>query len=204
MHHLSLTLPRLLAIVFTVLLFGTGEAQAKKGIPKLYTFGPANSEVGPIKKEALEKLPQEDRTQLKLINADTVGFNYKHFGLFWLDIWSWGARYTVYNKLNEVPYVVSDAQAAALLGIKESELSKPLSYHIPWGLVLILGLVSLKFVPRILASRRARRQQVPDFMPPAPTGAPPQPRWTPQSPPPGAPGAGGPPPMPPPMPPDQH
>ena len=185
---------RLLLLVCSLMIFGAGEAQAKRrGGFKLYTFGPANSEIGPIKPGTIENLDEQARLNCEALRADMVGFNYQHFGLFWLDIWSWSGKFTVYNKLQDAPLVVTDAQAAALLGISQKELSKPLSYHIPWGLVIIVGLISLKVVPRLIMARRRKKEQqsVPDFTPP-----PDQPRWTP-------PPAGGPPPMPPPLPPEQ-
>ena len=127
--------------------------------------------------------------------------NSEHFGLFWLDIWSWGGKYTVYNKLQDVPYLVSNAEAAALLGINESQLTKPLSYHLPWGLVIIVGLMLLKFLPRFLAKRRQARAGGSQFH-----GGGSPPGWSPQPVPPGQPPmppAGGPPPIPPPLPPEQ-
>ena len=76
-------LPRLLLFVFAFVILGTGEAQAKR-VPKLYTFGPANSEMGPIKKGALAALPAEVRAPFEALGVDTVGFHYQHFGLFYL------------------------------------------------------------------------------------------------------------------------
>lgn len=204
MNYSCRNFPRLLILAFAALLLGAGQAQAKR-VPKLYTFGPANSEVGPVKAGTLAAQPAEVRTPFEALGVDTVGFHYQHFGLFWLDIWSWSGRYTVYNKMHDVPYPVTNAQAAALLGIKESELKKPLSYHIPWGLVIIVALALLKFLPRFLARRKAARELVafnssgawsPPPSPPAPAYQPPSFQ------PPHAPPAGGPPPMPPPLPPD--
>ncbi len=198
MNNFYRHLPRLLILAVTALILGTGQAEAKR-VPKLYTFGPAHSEIGPIKMEVINAMPAAQRSQLEAMRVDTVGFHYKHFGLFWLDIWSWGGKYTVYNKLNEVPLEASPAQAAALLGIRESELKKPLSYHIPWGLVIIVGLILLKMLPRFLARRKAARESAqfnsPQSWSPPSSPAPPYP--------PHAPPAGGPPPVPPPLPPEQ-
>jgi len=199
MNHSCRHLSRLLIFVFAALLLGAGHAHAKR-VPKLYTFGPANAEVGPIKAGALSAQPAEVRTPFEALGVDTVGFHYQHFGLFWLDIWSWSGRYTVYNKMHDVPYPVTNAQAAALLGIKESELKKPLSYHIPWGLVIIVGLMLLKFLPRFLARRKAARESA-QFDSRQTWSPPSQP--APSYQPPHAPPAGGPPPMPPPLPPDE-
>ena len=189
MNQTRRPLPRLLLFIFAAVVIGAGEAQAKR-VPKLYTFGPANSEIGPIKKEALKALPAEMRTQLEALRVDTVGFHYQHFGLFWLDIWSWGGRWTVYNKMNEMYLEATPSEAAEFLGIRESELKKPLSYHLPWGLVIIIGLALLKFLPRFLA-RRKQAAAVPQYQQSA---APPLSQGPPAS---------GPPPIPPPLPPEQ-
>jgi hypothetical protein len=209
MNHPHCSLLRLLPFAVAVLLFSTVQAQARRRIPKLYTYGPATSEMGPVKKDALQKLDPATRAEIEAGHYDTVGFHYTHFGLFWLDIWSWGGEYVVYNEATDDGGTITPAMAATLLGIEESKLGKPLSYHIPWGLVVIVGLMALKIVPRLMAKKRQARESARFSSGPA---------WTPQPPgysPPVAPPSGyappappqggqGPPPVPPPLPPDQQ
>jgi|GEM_PF-3400592 len=209
MKHPHFSFLRLLSFAALVLLFSAGEAQARRrGGFRLYTFGPTISELGPLRQDALQKLDSgaKVKSQAPLRGLNTVGFRYKHFGLFWLDIWSWGGHYAVYNSANDDFEEVSPSIAASLMGIEESKLSKPLSYHIPWGLVIILGLAALKIIPRLIAKRRYARQQaaqataIPEWTPPPPGIVPPPPGYSPPAQPPGG---SGPPPVPPPLPPDQ-
>jgi hypothetical protein len=196
MHHSPRSLTRLLYLVFAALILGAGEAQARRGIAIIST-GSTFSELGPVNKAKLSPIEQ---AAIQDAHYDTVGYQYSHFGLFWLDIWNWGGEYIVYNKVSENGEMIKPDQAATLLGVEESKLSKPLNYRMPYGLLVIVGLVSLKMVPRLLAKRR-QAEPVAQYQPDD------RPQWTPQSPPPGVPGsppAGGPPPMPPPLPPDQH
>lgn len=191
------SLSRLLYLVFAVVLFGAGEAQAKRGI-MIITTGTTHSELGPVKKDYVSQLGPDERREIESAHYDTVGYQYSHFGIFWLDIWNWGGEYIVYNKVSENGGIVTPAQAALLMGIEERKLGKPFNYRMPYGLLLVVGLVSLKFVPRMIAKKRQASQ--PQYQPAD------RPKWSPDNPPPGAPGnptAGGPPPMPPPMPPEQ-
>jgi hypothetical protein len=68
-----------------------------------------------------------------------VGFKYSYFGVFWIDLWTWGGEYCVYegNNYKEVPPTV----AAALMGKSESDLGKPFLYRFPLGLLIIGGCV---------------------------------------------------------------
>ena len=172
--------------------FATGEAQAKRRGFTLITTGSTHSELGAVKASAVAELSDAERMEIEQRHYDTVGYQYSHFGIFWLDIWNWSGEYIVYNKVSEDGGVTTPEVAAALLGVPPGKAGKPLNYRMPYGLMVVLGLVSLKVVPRLLMARRRKQQQsVPDFTPP-----PDQPRWTP-------PPAGGPPPMPPPLPPEQ-
>jgi hypothetical protein len=198
----------LITLVAAFLMGTTGDAQARRrGGFKLITTGTTHSELGPIQKEAAGLAP-EMKSAIQQRNFDTVGYQYSHFGLFWLDLWNWNGEYIVYNKTSEDGAVAPRAVAAALLGVEETKLPKPLNYRFPYGLMIICGLASLKVVPRLIAKRK-QRHSVPDFKPP-PGGAD-RPRWTPLTPqapqstapmpPPPVP-SGGPPPVPPPLPPE--
>ena len=180
----SLTWTRLVLFAFAAVLLGTSQAHAKRGF-KLITTGTSLSELGPVKAEHMEDVKLPVGTTL-----DKVGYKYDYFGLFWLDLWNWGGEYCVFSGDNYAP--VDKKEAARLMGTDESKLGKPLNYRFPYGLDILLALGLLKFVPRILASRKRKSQAVPSFDGPVPA-------WTPP-----ATGNSGPPPMPPPMPPDQQ
>ncbi|MDC0721344.1 hypothetical protein [Nannocystis bainbridge] len=67
-----------------------------------------------------------------------VGYLYSHFGVFWLDLWTWDGKYCLYQGDNVWELTPDDA--AGLLGVKVDELGKPLLYHAPLGLLILLGL----------------------------------------------------------------
>jgi hypothetical protein len=198
MNSSHLTLTRLLAAVALVLFAGTGDAHAKKSIPKLYTFGGTTWEIGPVKDPAKYKLSADAQ----------VGFYGKAFGLFWLNIWTWGAEPALIEGGKAA--AISADDAAMLLGTDKSKIKTPWTYTFPPGLLIIVGFMALKIVPRIIARRKAaalQRQQQQQWnggssgagtmnMPPPMQTPPPI-----QTPPP-MPGAGTPPPVPPPMPPE--
>jgi hypothetical protein len=185
---------RLFYSAFVALLLGAGEAQARRGITIINT-GSTHSELGSIQKD---KLSPEVRMAVEREHYDTVGYQYERFGIFWLDIWNWGGQYIAYNKVSEDGEVVPPEQAAVLLAVEERKLPKPLNYRMPFGLLVIVGLVSLKMIPRFLAKKRQAAAAATPYQPPA-AAAQQDPYYrSPDSAP-----SGGPPPMPPPLPPEE-
>jgi hypothetical protein len=87
-----------------------------------------------------------------------VGFKYDYFGIFWLDLWTWGGDYCVFEGKKYSPITAS--QAAELMGVPESELGKPFLYRFPLGLLILVGIAAVS-VPlawvRGAESRRIRR-----------------------------------------------
>ena len=160
----------------------------------LITTGTGFSEIGKITPEKLKEI--REIQGLRGPTLDKVGWKYDYFGIFWLDIWNWGGEYCVYS--GDTYAQVNEEEAAELLGTPGKKLGKPLNYRMPYGLMLVFGLISLKFIPRIVASRRAKASAgAQQWSPPASGYTPPPfPARTPQ--------ASTPPPMPPPMPPDQQ
>jgi hypothetical protein len=200
----------LITLAAAFLFCSAGDAAAKRRGFTLITTGSTHSELGPIKKDAAAGLAPEMKSEIQQRNYDTVGYQYSHFGIFWLDLWNWSGEYIVYNKVSEDGAVAPQGVAAALLGVEEAKLPKPLNYRFPYGLMIICGLVSLKVVPRLIAKRKSR-QPLPPFNPPPPSGGGDRPRWTPLAPQtsgspaqmPTAPlPSAGPPPVPPPLPPE--
>jgi hypothetical protein len=77
--------------------------------------------------------------------ATAVGFKYSSFGVFWLDLWTWGGQYCLYQ--GHTYWELSPAQAAQLLNKSEADLGKPFLYRFPPGLlILILGVAYLLFL----------------------------------------------------------
>jgi hypothetical protein len=74
--------------------------------------------------------------QLTNLGAVQVGFVYEVFDLYAVRMWTSNGRYCLYFD-REVWYL-EPAQAAALLGIPETELHRPLKYFFPPGLVALV------------------------------------------------------------------
>ena len=187
MKHHRQSLPVFLSVIVAAMLLGAGEAQAKQGF-KLWTVGETISSIGPVKPGIMSEYDAP-------AGYNQVGFKYDYAGLFWLDFWNWDGQYCVTNGVKYLNPTLSKEEAARLMGTTTASLGKPLNYRIPYGLVIVLGLVGLKFVPRLIMKRR-QQQAAGNFDPSR--GSTPQQPWTPPAPP-----SGGPPPIPPPMPPEQ-
>src|SRR5436305_621679 len=71
--------------------------------------------------------------------ATAVGYKYSYFGVFWLDLWTWGGTYCLYK--DKSYWELTPAQAAQLLKKSEADLGKPFLYHVPLGLVALIGVV---------------------------------------------------------------
>lgn len=183
MKYAHFSRSRLLLFACALILFGAGQAHARRGF-KLITTGTSISELGPVKPEFRDDVKAPNGPVL-----DKVGFKYDFFGLFWLDLWNWDGEYCIFHGDDYSP--LSKHDAAQLMGVDESKLGKPINYRFPYGLDILIGLTLLKFLPRFIAKRKAARANaVPAWTPP------------PAQPPPAS-SAEGPPPVPPPLPPDQ-
>lgn len=77
-----------------------------------------------------------------------VGYHHEHFGLFWIDLWTWNGKWCIYERDTAVE--ISKEQAAQLLGTPVDELRKPFFYRYPGGLFFLFLLVCVfvvVFVP---------------------------------------------------------
>ena len=120
-----------LSVMLLALLAGfflsPSEAHARRGIVVI-TSGDHIAHVANFPSEAESQLRQETGHTVQL------GYYYSHFGVFWVDIWTWGGTYCVYEGDNYEP--LEYEQAVALMG--GSSISKPFFYSCPPGMVLLL------------------------------------------------------------------
>jgi hypothetical protein len=77
-----------------------------------------------------------------------VGFKYSYAGVFWLDLWTWGGNYCLYKERKF--WQLTPEQAAQLLDRPVSELSAPLAYTFPLGLVILMALCVLGVLAKLL------------------------------------------------------
>ena len=81
-----------------------------------------------------------------------MGYKYGYFGVFWIDLWTWGGEYCVYEGNRYRP--IQPAEAALLVGKQQRELSTPPGYRFPLGW-LILGPLIVIWIIATLGSQRA-------------------------------------------------
>ncbi len=68
-----------------------------------------------------------------------VGYKYDQFGVFWLELWTWGGSYVLYH--DDTVWELTPEQTAEALGVKVEELGTPFLYKFPLGLMIVAGLV---------------------------------------------------------------
>lgn len=136
-RSLRLTLP---ALALATATLSSGEAEAK-GI-MIITYGEAVLHYQDLPTEMHDALKTATGHDLK------VGYLYDNFGLFWLDLWTWGGQYCLYE--GDSVERLTPEQAAEVLGTTTDKLGKPLLYTLPLGLAILLGLgVGLAVFSRI-------------------------------------------------------
>ncbi len=132
----------LLALLFGLSLFPS-RAEAK--IPFLITYGDSISQLAPLpsdKKAILEKATHA---------GAEVGYKYSYFGLFYLDLWTWGGEYCLFHEKSF--WSLKPEQAAELLGVAQDKLPKPFFYRFPSLLsLLVLGILGLLIASRFVKS----------------------------------------------------
>jgi len=69
-----------------------------------------------------------------------VGHVCSYGGLFWVDFWTWGGQYCVFNPAGPKEcQVVPPAVAAGLLGVSEGDLPTPFFYRYPLVLLILVA-----------------------------------------------------------------
>jgi hypothetical protein len=130
--------PRLLgaAAVAAIAFWLSPSAAHAKGII-LITHGDTVSHLGTV-------APQHRGADLP---ATAVGYKYSYFGIFWIDLWTWGGTYCLYQ--DKTYWELTPEQAAQLLGKSEAELSKPFLYTFPLGLLILAPLVVIGVLVKV-------------------------------------------------------
>jgi len=86
----------------------------------LVTWGETISHIDDV------KTPERGR-----FGANKVGYKSGYFGVFWIDLWTWGGEYCLYE--GDRYRTISPSEAARLVRKKESELGIPFLYQVPLG-----------------------------------------------------------------------
>lgn len=128
------------AVTLGALLLCASPAHAGRGFV-LFTRGEDISKVADIPPQLLEPVRQSTGTA-----NPAIGYKYGMFGVFFLNIWTWGGEYVVFDGDS---YGDLGAEGAAqMLGVSVADLPKPFTYSFPPGLfiILVLGLGVLGFI----------------------------------------------------------
>jgi hypothetical protein len=127
-----------LSVVGGLFLCTEGDAQAF-----VITWGDDIKDVGEI-----QNRPSANIGAPSFGPNERVGYVCQGFGVLWIfDIWSWGGQWCTYE--GDTYYEIDEATAAFLLGIDESELSKPFFYSFPLGLICLILFVGFAIVGSI-------------------------------------------------------
>jgi hypothetical protein len=141
-----LLLLRGLFLVVSVVLLSPSEASAKI----LITRGDVIKHIGNVAEQQRQFLAPAVRNQV------AVGFKYSYFGIFWLDLWTWGGEYCIYQGDKYEP--LTPTQAAILLNTSESELSTPFLYKCPLGLAIVVVAIAVIVPVTLVQKQRAKRR----------------------------------------------
>jgi hypothetical protein len=140
-----------------VLLPGRASRQAEASHPAkavvLITHGDTINHVGDVPAQNLKQLP-----------ATKVGFKYSYWGIFWLDLWTWGGEYCLYS--GQQYWKLQPAEAAQLLNKSASDLGKPFLYRFPLGLLLIVPFILLCCLVGFWQDSRKRKKMTQLFQDP--------------------------------------
>jgi hypothetical protein len=150
MRMTQLVPPRFCAWIIAGLLVLTSAstAHARRGI-MLITTGDAIKNVGEVA-DSMKAQVAEGTGQAGNLR---VGLLHSRFGIFWVDIWTWGGMYVLYDDNDQV-WEITREDAAELMGVEPNQVGKPIFYTIPPGLV-VLGLVGAGWMYN---SRRQSKQ----------------------------------------------
>jgi hypothetical protein len=69
-----------------------------------------------------------------------VGYLHQRIGVFWIDLWTWGGEYVLYDESEQDLWELNAEETAALMRTTPDKLSAPLFYSFPPGL-LALGVI---------------------------------------------------------------
>ena len=137
-------LTRLLPLVALLVVFFTqAEAHAKKGLV-LITSGDSITHVADLDPEVAKAIESDVGPGV------AVGYKYEQFGLFFLEIWSWDGEFVLYRDdefWTGEPQMIAEAAGVSSL----DELSKPFTYTVPPGLIVI-GVLVIGFIVFSLVS----------------------------------------------------
>jgi len=129
-------------LLLAILLFP--QEAAAKGII-LITHGDSVSHLGEVAPQFKELVRKETGTDPE------VGIVYSSFGVFSLDLWTWGGEYCLYK--DKQVWKLPPEAAALLMNVSPSELGKPFTYRFPPGLMILIGIAVVAILVKVFKKR---------------------------------------------------
>jgi hypothetical protein len=120
------------ALVLGAVLLAPSRGEAKGFM--LITYGDDISKVADIPPQILENVKQSTGA-----TSPEIGYKYSNFGIFFLNLWTWGGDYVIFE--NDTYWDLGAEGAAQMLGVDAGALKKPFTYSFPPGLIVLLLLV---------------------------------------------------------------
>ncbi|GAB4139943.1 MAG: hypothetical protein Tsb009_09080 [Planctomycetaceae bacterium] len=152
----------LVALIASIAILSSDEQAQARGII-LITHGETVKHVADLPEEMSERLFQRMKKNY------AVGYRYNAFGIFWLDLWTWGGDHCIYFEDEELGLQVTDindAQFEQLAGKPKHQFPRPWFYIVPPGLLVIGGLilVALPFALKAHTERKMRAEKYKDLI----------------------------------------
>ncbi len=132
------------ALFVAATLLMPSPAEARRGLV-LITHGDAVKELADVPSEYREQLQELTGAKAPL----KVGYFYSGFGIFGLDIWTWGGTYCL--TAGDQYWPLDDHQVETLL---DKPPSRPWTYSYPPGLLLIAGAIGVLSVYSIYTRKK--------------------------------------------------
>ena len=123
----------LFALTIAALL--PAQAEARRGII-LITSGDTIKHVADVAAEMKPVIREVTGSSVEY----KVGYLHERIGVFWIDLWTWGGEYVLYDESEQDLWELDAEETAAIMGTTPDKLSTPLFYSFPPGL-LALGVI---------------------------------------------------------------
>lgn len=117
-----------------VTLLAPADAHARRRGIGIINTGDNVSHVGDVAQDHREMVMAETGSP-----EAKVGYLYKRFGLFWVNVWTWDGKYCLYDDSDTV-WELDQEQAANLMGVTPEDVAPPFVYKFPPGLPVLLAL----------------------------------------------------------------
>lgn len=144
------------AAVLGYLFLAPSDASAKI---MLITTGNTISHLGPVQTpppaaSGRSRFGMNEATPESVLRQ--VGYKYDYGGLFWIDFWTWGGEYCLYDG-DKTYHPITPEEAARFLG-RTDPPSRPFLFKFPLGLLILGGILVLGIIGAIFNKKEPTGQ----------------------------------------------